>query len=61
MVYVSRASLQGRLPCNQIQVFLPPCAIRSHQRGTAKTKVIKTLSKPNPSYFQEVDFHCRVI
>lgn len=24
MVYVSRASLQGRLPCNQIQVFLSP-------------------------------------
>ena len=23
MVYVSRASLQGRLPCNRIQVFLP--------------------------------------
>lgn len=24
MVYVSRASLQGRLPCNQIQVPPPP-------------------------------------
>lgn len=26
MVYVSRASLQGRLPCNQIQVPPPPPA-----------------------------------
>ena len=24
MVYVSRASLEGRLPCNQIQVFFRP-------------------------------------
>lgn len=60
MVYVSRARLRGRLPCNRIHVFLPLKQFTSVE-PQMNTKVIKTLSKPNPSYFLKVDFHCRVI
>ena len=54
MVYVSRASLQGRLPCNQIQVPPPPPPAPEQFDLTSVEPQTRKWSKPSVNQTQAI-------